>query len=193
MIPLNPIFFTRAAPAGAPWADIFTFAPAVNAVCPVSIRQIVWGFPAGGTHLRVNMAAALGLDGTTGGFAPSKVAVGKLITGTYSQPSTQAVPTEITFGGGGHGFNILPGEEIMSDEIAFAFAASDKLVMIFDDSASNNFCSGANGVPNAELWIGTNVSTTKSTVTGFTKYDGPAMQNPMPAANAAAFIRIGAR
>jgi hypothetical protein len=119
------------------------------------------------------------------------VSVGKLITGTYSQPSTQAVPTEITFGGG-HGFSLLAGEEIMSDEIAFAFAASDKLVMVVDCTSTKNYCTGANGVAFAEMWVGA-ASYNKATVTGFTKYNGPTMLNPAPAANAAAFIRIGAR
>jgi hypothetical protein len=197
MIPLNPIFFARTAP-GVLWTDIFAFTPAISVPIGAdpgiaSVRQIVFGFPIGGTHLRVTMAAPLGLDGVSGGFKPTKVAVGKLITGAYTQPSTQAVPVEITFNGGGHGFNLVTGEDIMSDEIAFTFAPSDKLVMVVDDSASGNYCAGANGVPSAELWVKGGASTTQATVTGFTKYNGPSMLNPAPAANMAAFFRIGAR
>jgi hypothetical protein len=183
MIPISPIFFSRA-PAGTLPFDIFTFAPTLDKpVDQTSFRNIIWGFPQGGTHLRVYMCAQLGFNGLINHLKVSHVAVGKLITGTYSQPSTQAVPVPFLFGGAA-GFDINVGQMIESDELAFTFAPSDKLVFVFD-AMTGAYAAAAAEVPNSELWQASGTSASKSTVTGFS--------NNSATANAAAFIRIGAR
>jgi hypothetical protein len=182
MIPISPVFFSRAPAVSLPF-DLFTFAPnpTLDRSVQQELRNIAGGFAKGGSYLRVYMSAQLGLNADKTHFQVTKAGVGKLITGTYSQPSTQAVPVPFTFGGAA-GFTLAVGQMIESDEIAFPFAPSDKLVFMFD-CLSPSMTAAAQGVPNSEVWYGA-ASMTKTTVTGFTKQID---------VSALTFVRIGAR
>lgn len=191
MLPINPAFFARSIAVPLPF-EVFSFAPGALDAVPQPYRMIVWGFPSGGTKIQVTIASMLGMSANPPtAFKASKVAVGKLITGAYTQPSTQAVPTEITFSdavGGPHGiFYLGPGEVIRSDEINFSFAVSDKLVFVCDiPTSGSGYCAAIKDTSlHSELWGRGTASATQATVTGFV--------NQGPIANAAAFVHIGAR
>jgi hypothetical protein len=95
------------------------------------------------------------------------------IQGSATLPAVQNPPTEVTFGGGGHGFNITTaGSTAQSDSIAFTAASADILVVTFDDDTAGNgdggsiaFDSGQTGVSS---YFGTPPLYQNQSGTGFT-------------------------
>ena len=119
---------------------------------------------AGGSQVRVTfMAASSGAN-----FKTDHCAIA--VKGSATLPSTQAAPTELLFSGAA-GFNIAPGNTIVSDWLTFPFSVSDILVVVMDFAASGGGDTSYNGSgSNSTYYKAATASYNTASVSGFTTY-----------------------
>lgn len=124
------------------------------------------GLSGGGTQVRVTLQA-----GSSTAMQLDHVSIAVLGSATF--PNTQAVPTELLFGGVS-GVSIAAGASIISDWANLTFASTDTLVLVLDQTAGGpggfEYNSGTTNA-NAQYKVSA-ASYDQATVSGFTALPG---------------------
>lgn len=119
---------------------------------------------AGGSNVRVTFKAA----SSGANFKTDHCSIA--VKGSSTLPSTDATPTELLFSGAS-GFNISPGNTIVSDWLSFSFTGSDILVVVMDFAASGGGDCGYNSSgSNSTYYKAATASYNTASVSGYTTY-----------------------
>lgn len=126
-----------------------------------SFRQECLAISTAGSQVNVTFTAS-----TAGALTVLHASVAKVNVAT--PPNSDTVPVELLFGGQ-HGFSILAGQTITSDNVIFPVNASDNLLVIFDTAGSGgNIRIRTAGQTNSEYWtLGAAQSYNLQNVTGY--------------------------
>lgn len=119
---------------------------------------------AGGAEVRVTFKAA----SSGANFKTDHCSIA--LKGSATLPDTQAAPTELLFSGVA-GFNIAPGNTIVSDWLSLSFTGSDILVVVMDFAASGGGdCAYNSSGSNSTYYKAATASYNQATVAAFTTY-----------------------
>lgn len=119
---------------------------------------------AGGSNVRITFKAA----SSGANFKTDHCSIA--VKGSATLPDTQAIPTELLFGGLA-GFNIAPGNTIASDWLSFSFTGSDILVVVMDFASSGGGDCGYNSSgSNSTYYKAATASYNTASVSGYTTY-----------------------